>query len=114
MNNIVNEIAMTIFPELQNPIDPPQTYFSENQIKIRAIELVSDLFREKMGDRFNKGQLIVFLTDKKEDFYDMFGDLIAHYNNYVPAEEENTDQHLENTIDGYIGDIDDWIWEFVI
>ena len=48
----------------------------------------------------------------------MFGDLIAHYNNYVPAEEENTDQHLENTIeeniDGYIGDIDDWIWEFVI
>ena len=115
--NLMSEIAMTIFPELANPIDPPQTYFSDNHIKIRVIEIVSFLFEEKMGERFNHAQLGVFLTDKREEFYDMFGDLIAYYNNYEPHQEENTDKILKDSImeniDGYIGDIEEWIWEFV-
>ena len=117
MNNI-SEIAMTIFPEVANPIDPPQTYFSDAHIKIRVIEVVSRVFEEKMGELFNRDQLLVFLNSKREEIRDdMVGDLIAHYSHYEPEEEENTEQNLEDcimeNIDGYIGDIDEWIYEFV-
>jgi len=113
----INNISMTIFPELNNHIDPPRTYFSDNQIKIKVIELVSLLFEEKMGELFNQGQLLVFLNYKKQELSEMVRDLILYYNNYEPNEEENTDKNLEDSIIeniDYIGNIEEWIWEFVI
>ena len=39
MNNIVNEIAMTIFPELQNPIDPLKPTFQKIRLKSERLNL---------------------------------------------------------------------------
>lgn len=78
----VSEIAMTIFPELVNPIDnPPRVmsvypYFSERQVKIRLIEMVSGMFEVQMADMFTQAKLRRFLIDNRNKLFELVEELL--------------------------------------
>lgn len=111
----ISEITMTIFPELTNPIDNPPLvmscypYFSDTEVKVRVIELVSGMFEDSMGELFSLSKLRRFLTDNRNNFYNMVEDTMQEYNYDL---EEDTDRLLGELImdmfNEYI-DIEDWI-----
>ena len=91
-NNIINQIAMTIFPELANP---PQRvmgifpYLSDTHVKTRVVEFISYDFEDYMGNNFHENRLRRFLNDNRNNINDMVNELMTEYDDYQPNEVVN-------------------------
>jgi len=106
--NPINEITMTIFPELANHHHIPQVmqfypYFSDTQVKIRVIELVSGMFEDEMFDRFTEAKLRRFLTDNRENLCNLVEDTMQD-EGYEPEPEEQDEEDLDRLLGEWIMD----------
>ena len=64
---------MPLFPELSKPpkrVMKKYPFFSDKQIKIRIIEIISDFFDEDLGERFND-KFELFLNDNRKKIDEM-------------------------------------------
>ena len=105
MMNPISQITKTIFPELANPRHIPQVmdsypYLSDTQVKIRVIELVSSIFEDEMGEQFNQARLRRFLTDNRNNLFNMVEELMTEYvDQDDDVSEEDIDQEEIELID---------------
>ena len=105
MMNPISEIAMTIFPELANPRHTPRVmetypYLPDTQVKIRVIELVSSIFEDEMGAQFNQARLRRFLTDNRNNLFNMVEELMTeHVDQDDDVSEEDIDEEEIELID---------------
>jgi hypothetical protein len=116
-NIFVEEIAMPLFPELSKPskrVMKKYPVFSDKQIKIRLIEIISDFFDEDLGERFND-KFELFLNDNRKKIDEMVKFLMQKRD----YDDDNVDpifldELLENVIvdnfDSFF-DIDAWFQE---
>ena len=116
-NIFVEEIAMPLFPELSKPpkrVMKKYPFFSDKQIKIRIIEIISDFFDEDLGERFND-KFELFLNDNRKKIDEMVKFLMQKRD----YDDDNVDpifldELLENIIvdnfDSFF-DIDAWFEE---
>ena len=112
----VNQMVMTIFPELAYPprVMGVFPYFSDIQVKTRVIQLVSGVFEMELDENFTEAKLYRFLRDNRTNIRNMVEDIMEEDDGYEPEEAVDTDQALGEFImdifDDHI-DIHRWVRE---